>query len=504
MHIKGYNGFEIKYPGPDLYQDEIRSLMSFLEKEIEEIEDYPEKSLFFQNPQIIEAWLQLVRIISKIEFWGIPEDDTEWENRTETYVAYLLTLRDLHQNYQNLYRLFYNPLKKLLDGYGEWLEGKCVSSESLEALISDQYEQDLEGVEDISLFIEQINNNSHKARFAIYDTLSDILTLLLSVMNRGGQKVIDMNPSIEDFARAIEDDLKEWTYSFGKSIFEDMKENLTRHFKEYRTAPYTPELWGEMLSADESALLMASKQQLASCDAVKQEHWGEDMRLKMDENGELMYLIYSSCRTERLFDLRRVDSSPKIISLLTPDNLSMFYDIIVRRNLIQCEMFPELKEKHEEWLNGAEENKEEDSGDDSILSNARQSKLNEIIEILQNGNWKEPATTENITLLLKTIFGQDFSLLDEGDESHCEEMWTLVEGGGGDRMVIVPANLAGLFNEENLLKGSPSEISNDLFGNTKQVNNINKGKGKPNNCSKAFMGVRPFIKKYIDKIIRQI
>ena len=79
-------------------------------------------------------------------------------------------------------------------------------------------------------------------------------------------------------------------------------------------------------------------------------------------------------------------------------------------------------------------------------------------------------------------------------------MWALVEGGSGDRLLIVPANLAGFFSEENLLAGSPTEISNDLFGNGSHVNNINKGHSS--RCSKALSEVIPFLRKYIDKMIR--
>lgn len=65
MHTKSYNGFEIHFSGPDLHQDEIDSLMSILQNQLEEIDKYPDKSLFFQNPQIIEEWLALVRAIEK-------------------------------------------------------------------------------------------------------------------------------------------------------------------------------------------------------------------------------------------------------------------------------------------------------------------------------------------------------------------------------------------------------------------------------------------------------
>lgn len=351
MYIKEYNGFAIKYPGPDLHQEEIESLMYFLHHQIEEINNYSDKSLFFQNPQIIDGWLALVRAIEKIETWEAAEDKTKWEDRTETYVAYLLTLRDFYFKYQKLYKEYYEQLSKILECYGGWLEGECVSAEGIEAFSADNYRDDLEDVDDIIQHLTNLNHDSLNARSAVHSVLTDILGLMMPVMNRGALKITGMNPTIEDFVKAIDDDLREWTFSFWKSMFREMKEDLNRHFKEYRTAPYTPELWGELLASDEEALNLAKRKGLANCDTAKQEHWGEDMKKQMDENSELMQLIYSSCRTDELFDLRMVDDVQRFISLLKPDNLSMFYDIIVRRNLIQCEMYSELKTRHDEWLN---------------------------------------------------------------------------------------------------------------------------------------------------------
>lgn len=303
MHIKEYNGFAIKYPGPDLHQEEIESLMYFLHHQIEEINNYSDKSLFFQNPQIFEGWLALVRAIEKIETWEAAEDKTKWEDRTETYVTYLLTLREYYFKYQKLYKDYYEQLSKLLECYGGWLEGDCISADGIEALSADNYCDDLEDIDDIILRLNNLNRDSLHARSAVHSILTDILAILMPVMNRGALKITGLNPTIEDFAKAIDDDLRECTFSFGKSMFKDMKEDLNRHYKTYRTAPYTPELWGDLLAADEEALSLAKRKQLADCDTTKQEHWGEDMKKQMDENSELMQLIYSSCRTDELFDL---------------------------------------------------------------------------------------------------------------------------------------------------------------------------------------------------------
>ena len=497
MHVKSYDGLDFRFLGPDLYQDEIDSLMSFLHNQIEEIDSYSDKSLFFQNPKIFEGWLDLVRAVKKIKTWEDAEDKTRWEDRTETYVAYILTLREYFLKYHTLYYTYFGQIRKIIEDYGDKLDEYFISSGAQEILLA---EKDLLDLDDVSQFLTDLNRSSYDTRYSVFKTLTKVFDFYSALMDSGLIILMNLNPSIDDFSKAIDDDLREWTFSFGESIFTDMKEDLNRHFKEYRTAPYTPELWGQLLDADEDALKMAKCQELATCDDVKQEHWGEDMKTQMDENSNLMQLIYSSCRTDELFDMRKVVDIQRFISLLTPDNLSIFYDIIVRRSLIQCEMFPELKEQHEAWLHNDDEQPEEKN--DKGMDTARLSKLKEIISILQKGDWKQPATADNIELVLKAIFGKDTSLLDEEDVDKCEKMWALVEGGGGDRMVIVPANLAGFFKEENLLKGSPKEISNALFGNGNQVNNINKGNSY--RCSAAFTMIIPFLKKYIDKIIRQI
>ena len=225
-------------------------------------------------------------------------------------------------------------------------------------------------------------------------------------------------------------------------------------------------------------------------------------RDQLTDNYALLQKIKITSYDEELFDIKLSVIVHQLLSSLNADNLDLFYELVLRRNIIHREMFPgKLGPKYEEWLNKTEEQQPEED-EVTGLSNARQSKLDEIISILQNGEWKQPATADNIELLLNTLFGKDTSLIDEGDISKCEKMWALVEGGGGDRMMIVPANLAGFFKEENLLKGTPKEISTVLFSNSNQVNNINKGKSGYR--SNAFEEVIPFIKKYIDKIIRQV
>lgn len=498
--IKITDGDKTISVGPYINEDEILAAMTFLHEQILEFDNYHDKSLFFQNPIIIEGWIRLIRTISKIRKWDLLDDDEQWEERTETYVAYLLTMREIRVQYQNICRAYYDKLKELLDCYGGWLIGDCVSPEGIEALCADDYKKDLK-VDDLINYLVELNKNSHKARSYIFDTLIGFQEILVAIMNRGASYVFDLNPTEEDFAMAIDADLREWTLSFKEDIYEKMEEELSRHYMENRTDKINPGLWSKMLDADEEALRLAIRQNLAKSDDVKQEHWGEDRKAEMDENWKLMHLIYSTSKNKELFDLSKAEKVKPFIDLLQPDNLSMFYDIIVRRSLIQCEMFPELKKQHEKWLKKSKEQPEDVEG--TGLETARHSKLNEIIEILLKGNWKKPATEDNVEQLLNTVFGRDVSLLDEEDVALCEDMWALVEKRrGGYVKEMFPANLAGFFHDENLLIGSSKEIRDELFGkNNNQTNNYNKG--KKGNRSEAFEKVIPFLKKYINKIIRQ-
>lgn len=331
-----------------LVLDKIQAAMNLLFDLKEEFDDYLDKSLFFQDPRVIEGWLFLAGEIKEIEIEDGEERDEKWEQRSEPYAASLIARRDLFIKYKGLYRAYYDPLYNLWMNYS--IDGECISADAAEALKADHYEKILQ-VEDFDQYLEEVNSRSLDARYFANKTLTYILHILQAIMDKAGQVVIDLKPTDEDFAKAINDDLRGMTRAYRNSIFEDMKEDLTRHFKAYRTAPYTPELWGDLLSADEDALLKASRHELAQCNAIKQEHWGEDMKEQMDKNGELMRLIYSSCRTEKLLDLYNVENVQKYIELLTSDNLYMFYEIIVRRNIIQCEMYSELKAQHEDWLN---------------------------------------------------------------------------------------------------------------------------------------------------------
>lgn len=354
--------------GPYLNEDGIVAAKKFLYEQINEIDKYPDKSLFFQNPLIIEGWISMVRTLQEVKKWEVPEDDEQWEECAEMYVAYLFELRAICDMYIDLYRAYYKHLWSLLEFYGGWLEGEYISYDGMEALCNDKYEKDLKDVEDLPMYLAKLNKESHEARFAAYSILSDAFDLIMAIMNRGGKIVIALNPTEEDFAKAFDADIRTRTRSLKEKMFREMEEEMARHYMENRTDGYTRQMWGKMQVADEEALKMANNKQLTKCNDPKQEHWGKGMKARMERNGKLMGTILSLIKYNKLFDLSEPENIKPLIKLLEPKNLSLFYDIIIRRSLIQCEMFPELKAQHDAWLYNTEENAEDDDEEQEIIN----------------------------------------------------------------------------------------------------------------------------------------
>lgn len=331
------------------YQNELLSRMNFLQLQIEEIESLPDKSLFFQNPLIFEGWVSLIRALDKIEPFYVQER----EQTTETYVLYLLSLRELKIKYKNLAENYYYQLKDLLKCYAGWLIGECISKEGMVALSTDQYEHDMDNVEDLYQYLVSLNDNSNRARSAIYTVLTDVFNVLLVIMNRGGKIIRERFPNLNDFVKAINDDLRLYTKDFGEYMLKEMNEDLNRHYKDCRTDPNTPALWGDMLTAYEQALKMAIKKELAKCDEPKQEHWDSHQPKDfLDDNSEMISRIYELCYTDKLIDFSDPENIQPFLNVLTSENIELFYNLIVMRNLIQCEMYPNLKAQHEAWLRG--------------------------------------------------------------------------------------------------------------------------------------------------------
>lgn len=305
----------------------------------------------FCNSQILEEWLELVGLMATMDFGEDEINKKDLEQDCRPNVLYLLTLYKLSWRYEDLYGSYFAAMKNVIDPMFFQNEHESLSSSVKEIPSPHLCTQVFGDADNMKQQFAEMSCRMRKSCSGMQSVLSDICDSLLPVMDHGMEIIQKHSPSREKIVEAIGNDLREYTFYVAESFLDDMKRDLDRHYKTKLSDPYTFELWGELLSKEEEALKMAMEGKFADCYDEKYELWDEDVRRKMDENRELIRRIWWLCNRDKFIDLTYPGDQGDVIPLLDFGNLDMFYKIIVRRTLIQCEMFPELKAKFNAWMN---------------------------------------------------------------------------------------------------------------------------------------------------------
>ena len=140
--------------------------------------------------------------------------------------------------------------------------------------------------------------------------------------------------------------------------------------------------------------------------------------------------------------------------------------------------------------------------EEDMLSEQDSKILEEIIALVNRGDWKSPATTENVGLFFRTLFGCNKSMLDKEDVGEVNKFvsfFKIGKTGENSRVNISFANMIGYFINNSLLDNSPKKVSQQFFKNENLVNNINKGKN--GGGSAQFNDFIPLFDKYRKRII---
>lgn len=149
---------------------------------------------------------------------------------------------------------------------------------------------------------------------------------------------------------------------------------LAQKFKSSRSSPLTEEIWGELMRVEDCILENTISGISSSTDEEGGNFFDEYTLQEMKDNNGLVQKILNISSDESLFDFKYAfEPHINLLSSLNDNNLQLFYQLILRRNLIQCEMFPELKAKYREFVNG--EAKEDE---DKEHSNNAQVKIDEV------------------------------------------------------------------------------------------------------------------------------
>ena len=136
------------------------------------------------------------------------------------------------------------------------------------------------------------------------------------------------------------------------------------------------------------------------------------------------------------------------------------------------------------------------------LSEQNSKILEEIIALVNRGDWKSPATTENVELFFRTLFGCEKSKLDKEDVEGANKFvsfFKIGRTGENGRVNISFANIIGYFIKNGLLDNSSKIANKHFFKNKHLVSNIDKGKN--DEASGLFKSLITLMDKYRKRII---
>lgn len=166
----------------------------------------------------------------------------------------------------------------------------------------------------------------------------DFHRLFLRVSSFGEMLFAEKYLSEEEIGELICDGLRAYCSENKKKELRDLRCEA-QNYKEKRNKTLTPDEWAKLLEDEEKRI-----KQTAS-GILSLSHSGiEDLVM-------VAKLFPKCCNDEDIFDLDYA-MSKGLMYMLTEHNYDKFFCLVLRYNLIQCEMFPEIKPKFNAWIKG--------------------------------------------------------------------------------------------------------------------------------------------------------
>jgi len=136
--------------------------------------------------------------------------------------------------------------------------------------------------------------------------------------------------------------------------YEKLKKQ-TRQLFDQHCPVLNSEHWYKMKTTEERAMSLASDKKLYEAKDECLKGYSEKERKEMDENNAMIGLLAERFPDDRLFDFKLLQAgSHDLLSEINYDNIKLFYRLVLRGNIIRCNLYPELKPQFEAWMKGEE------------------------------------------------------------------------------------------------------------------------------------------------------
>lgn len=200
----------------------------------------------------------------------------------------------------------------------------------------------------------KINGIHYEGLYSMHKSLSYILDLMYTVSSYPYDLTNGTEISLEDTINALEKGLRQYAIEVGKDVERDLK-IMAQGLKPSRNATIDSNVWGKVMDEEDRIYNSAISGKWGEDDERLLEHISATKE-QLTENFALLQKIKTSSFDEELFDIRLSVKNHQLLSSINTENLDLFYELVLRRNIIHCKMFPEeLRAKYDEWVTSSEE-----------------------------------------------------------------------------------------------------------------------------------------------------
>lgn len=298
---------------------------------------------------------------------------------------------------------------------------------------------------------ERITNAHLKGLAGIVKCLDNRYHLMCVVCRYPEDLINGYKPSSKEIIGAIENGLRQYAKDFGKNVERDLK-IIAQGLKPSRNTPLTPDVWGRVMECEDEMFQQAVTTQVGEIEKKYLENISVTANQLID-NCSLLEKIKASCVDEELFDISLSVKTHNLMNSLNAENLDLFYELVLRRDIIQREMFPEkLKAEYDKWLNLPQEQHAVDKNGKEINFFAPKKSLQELLkqdwlaEIRADEKYDVNWTGAFIEALMASPFGNKIACDwdDKGRHGKCTQ---------------IKGYILGLLKDEGVLKGSYDSIA---------------------------------------------
>lgn len=381
---------EILASMPETYYACVVGTMVNLEKLIKN-DRKTEITILLQDPEILEMWMLVESNIADIE----KGKELSKQKGQEAYLNYLLMVRDISQRYKELGNRYLKAFTDVINQYDGWIIGDWITDEGVDFYLEQGYS--LEGYDISRDFLHEINKQSLNARGETYGALSKIQRVIFSVIASGHNALKSIVPDDKELKELTTNFIRDYCKTFYTQKFQaNLRHEAVRLMGGEKYTRVTPENWIDLLT-NEDKLIELGKGRLAlieyqnsKADDARFEFYGEDRCKILDDSNDLMDIMLRVNYGLELFDLQVALDSYNLLSALNENNLFLFSEMFLRRNVMLGMIEPLLKDKFERWIKGGEERTDSATATtDSTRTEAEEFSTDSLIRFVFDDNDRE-------------------------------------------------------------------------------------------------------------------